>query len=142
MTTKEDTGRVRLQDFSIREGRPALIALILGLCIGFAVLSRFDEAVADTEAGVWLIRMMLLPVVLPYLAVTFARRLHASAVPVRLFVQFSAGLEVGYLILAWQVLMYWFRNPDEAQLEPLFVATGAALAVLEYCQVSLRGIEA
>lgn len=116
------------------------LAWIAGLAIGFLLQNEFADAISSVDTGALLIQLMVVPTILIFAVVSNIESRTKSEIPARMFVAITGGFQVGVIILAWRILTHWYANPENSHMEPMFVATGVSLAVLEWCRSKLKNL--
>ena len=115
------------------------ICAVAGLAVAIGINVYFGFQLNSPEFGLFFIKLIVLPVLIAFGVSLFLADTNPQwRAPAVAFNWVAAGVELGYFVLGWRVLLEWYRTPNEPRLEPLFVAITVAVAVIEYCRVTLR----
>jgi len=126
----------------------ATVLTLLGLVGGIYIFYFIEWDLAQPSDRVSLIRLMIVPIVIAGIILTSAWIMATTigagnafkSWTAHLFSSFAGGFEISLFLAAWTILQRWISNPDISYLEPMFVAVGVSIAVLEYCRKLLGNL--
>lgn len=125
------------------------IGVVVGVVYGAVLFLVFDWDLSSSEERVNLVWYCVVPIILMALLVTYAKigfvaakvENTVSRIVTNAFVACAGGIEIAYFLFAWSILKRWLSSPDKDYLEPLFVAIGVAIAVLEYMRKMVQDMD-
>ena len=110
-----------------------IIAASIGFILTLAYQTMYSSMLEGEVKGVIVIILILIigPIVfgLVMLGSAFVNKFKELT---GTFLWVIAGLEIGFMVIGFRVLIQWYLTPDNTHLEPLFVAIGIGIATLEW----------